>query len=174
MSNQTKNCRHCQTSIPEDAKVCFRCKKSQDVFSAKLESAAAFITVFSMILSIALVTLSWLQFREATKQRNSADRAVQSASEALRQAAAARADVFKASKESNIAKVAAEQARDEARNTVEHLRSNVKLMLEMDQLTPKLVLESYDPIKVGKVRRKLEEFAVPNEKERKKWLESLR
>ena len=28
--------------------------------------------------------------------------------------------------------------------------------------------ESYDPVKVGRVRQRLEEFAVPNEKERKK------
>ena len=45
---------------------------------------------------------------------------------------------------------------------------------KLEHLTPKLVLESYDPIKVGKVREKLEEFAVPDENERKAWLESLR
>jgi hypothetical protein len=68
----------------------------------------------------------------------------------------------------------AEQARDEAREGVDYLRSNVKLMLEMDRLTPKLVLESYDTAKVEKVRRKIEEFAVPDRNERKKWLESLK
>jgi flagellar biosynthesis component FlhA len=145
MSNQTKKCRHCKTPIPEDAKVCYNCKRSQGFLLAKLESAAAFITVFSMILSIFLVILSWLQFMEATTQRNSADKAAH----------------------------LAEQARDEARNNVENLRSNVKLMLEIDLLTPKLVLESYDRTKVDKVRRKLEEFAVPNEKEREKWLKAL-
>ena len=174
MNNQTKKCRHCQTSIPEDAKVCFQCRRSQGPFKAKLESAAAFVSVISMVLSIALVTLSWLQFREATKQRNSADRAVQSANEALKQAAAAKTEVLRATTESNNAKVAAERARDEAKNGLEHLRSNVRLMLEMDQLTPKLVLESYDPAKAGKVRRKLEEFAVPDSKERKKWLDSFK
>jgi hypothetical protein len=174
MTDQTKNCRHCQTSIPENAKVCFSCKRSQGFFSAKLESFAAFISVASMILSIALVTLSWLQFLEATKQRNLADTAVKSAANAQRQAAAASEDVLKATMESKVAKEAAERARDETRNTVENLRTNIKLLLETEHLTPNLVAESYDPIRVGKVRQKLEEFAIPNEKERKKWLESLK
>ncbi len=174
MTDQTKNCRHCVMPIPEGASVCFHCKRSQGYFSAKLESITTFITVVSMILSIALVTLSWLQFREATKQRNSADKAVHLAEDALTQVKTAREDVVKANAEAKAAKVAAERARDETRNTVEHLRTNVKLLLEMDHLTPKLVLQSYDPVRVGRVRQKLEEFAVPNEKERKKWLESLK
>lgn len=153
MSNKTKKCRHCQSTIPEDAKVCFLCNKSQGSFLATIESAASFITIFSMILSIALVTLSWLQFREATRQRTSAESATRSAMDALSKA---------------------EQARDEARNTVELLRTNVKLSLEIDKLTPKLLIEEHDPARVEKVRRKLEEFAVPNEKEREKWLDSLK
>lgn len=174
MTDQNKPCRHCRMSIPEGASVCFHCQKSQGYFSSKLASVSGFISVVSMVLSVALVTLSWLQFQEATKQRKSADRAVQSADNALRQATAAGADVLRANAESNIAKGAAERARDEARNTVEHLRSNIKLMLEMEHLTPAIVTEAFDPVRVGKIRRKLEEFAVPNEKERKKWLESLR
>lgn len=174
VSNKTKKCRYCQTFIKEDAKVCFQCKKSQSFFLAKLETTAAFVPVISMVLSISLVSLSWLQFLEATKQRNSVDRAAQSATDALRQAAVAKAEVLRATTESNKAKLAAERARDEARNSLENLRSNIKLLLEMDELTPKIVEESYDSVKAGKVRRKLEEFAVPDEKEREKWLKSLK
>lgn len=174
MTDQTKSCRHCKMSIPEGANVCFHCKRSQGCFSSKLESVAGFISVISIILSIALVTLSWLQFREATKQRNSADRAVQSAGDALKQASTAREDVLKANAEAKVARVEAERARDETRNTVEHLRTNIKLLLEIEHLTSKIVWESYDPVRVGRVRQKLEEFAVPNEKERKKWIESLK
>jgi hypothetical protein len=173
-TDQTKPCRHCRTSIPEGANVCFQCRRAQDYFSSKLESATAFITVFSMILSIVLVALSWMQFLEATKQRNSADRAIQSAEDALKQAIAAREEVLNVSAEAKMAKVEAERARDETRNTAENLRTNIKLVLEMEHLTPAIVTEAYDPVRVGKVRQKLEEFAVPNEKERKKWLESLK
>ena len=100
--------------------------------------------------------------------------AVQSAGDALTQATNASRVALKASAEAKVAKVEAERARDETRNTVEHLRTNIKLVLEVDHLTPKLVLNSYDSVRVEKVRQKLEEFAVPNEKERKKWLESLK
>ena len=138
---------------------------------SKLESVASVISsvisVVSIILSIVLVTLSWMQFKEATKQRISADLA-------LSQVEAVREVVLKTNEEAKMAKVEAQRARDETRNTVEHLRSNIKLMIEMDHLTPKIVDESYDPVRVGKVRQKLEEFAVPNEKERKKWIESLK
>ena len=161
------DCRHCRTSIPKGASVCPQCNRSQGYFSAKLESGAPTISVVSIILSIVLVILSWLQFREATKQRISADRAVQSAGDALTQA-------LKASAEAKVATVEAQRARDETRNTVEHLRTNIKLVLEMQYLTPSIVRSSYDPVKVGKVRQKLEEFAVPNEQEREKWLESLK
>jgi type II secretory pathway pseudopilin PulG len=160
MTDQAKDCRHCRKTIPEHASVCFHCNRSQNYFLSKLEAGAGVISVISILLSIALVTLSWKQFQEATKQRKSADKAVQSADNALRQAAAAREDVLR--------------ARDEIRNTVEHLRTNIKFMLEVDYLTPKLLVEKHDPVRVGKDRQKLEEFAVPNEKERKKWLESLK
>ncbi len=153
MTDQYRKCRHCQMFIPGDAGVCFHCKRSQGYFSAKSESVVAFIRVISIILSIALVTLSWLQFHEATKQRNLAENAL---------------------REATAASVKAEQARDEIQNTVEHLRANVKLLLEVDYLTPKLVTSAYDPVKVRKVHQKLEEFAVPDEKERKKWRESLK
>jgi hypothetical protein len=174
MTDQTKLCRHCRMSIQKGASVCFHCQRSQGYFSSKLASVASFISVVSMILSIALVTLSWLQFQEATKQRKSADRAVQSADNALSQADSAKKGVLKANVEAKVAKVEAERARDEARNAVEHIRTNIKLVLEMEHLTPTLVLESYDPVRVGRVRQKLEEFAVPDEKERKKWLKSLK
>jgi hypothetical protein len=167
MTDQAKLCRHCRMSIPAGAKVCLYCKRSQGRLSSKLESVGGWISVVSMILSIALVTLSWLQFHEATKQRNSADRAVQLADTARKHA-------MKANEEAEVGKVEAERARDETRNTVEHLRTNIKLILEMERLTQGIVMESYDPVRVGRVREKLEEFAVPNEQERKKWLKSLK
>lgn len=175
MNDKPNVCRHCRKPIPEGADICFRCKRSQGFFSAKLESVTAFISVVSMILSLALVTLSWLQFHEAIKQRNSADKAVQSASDALRQATAAAGDALKAKSEAKIAKDEAERARDETQNTVDNLRGNIKLLLEKEYLTPTLVDEShYDPEKVRRVLQKLEEFAVPNENERKKWLKSFK
>jgi hypothetical protein len=174
MTDKTKPCQQCKMSIPEGANVCFHCKRSQGRVSSKLESAAGVISIVSMILSIFLVTLSCFQFIEATKQRNAADLVVQSARDAQRQAAAAREDALKANEEAKVAKNEAELARDETRNAVELLRTNIKLLLEMERLTPKLVLESYDPVRVKRVRQKLEEFAVPNEKERKKWSGSLK
>jgi len=111
-------------------------------------------------LSIALVILSWLQFNAATRQWAAADNA-------LRQAE-------KASAEARDAKQSAEQARDEARKTVELLRMNVRFMLERDYLTTKLITESSDVAGAERVSRKLEEFAVPDEKERREWLESLK
>ncbi len=174
MTDQTKPCRHCRMSIPKSASICFHCQRSQGYLSSKLASVVSFISVVSMALSIALVTLSWLQFQEATKQRKSADGAVQSADNALRQAASASEGVRKANEEAKIAKDKAERARDEAQNAVKHLRTNIKLMLEMEHLTPKVLLPTYDRSKARKVLQELEEFAVPNEKERKKWLESLK
>jgi len=141
---------------------------------AKLESVASFVGIASIILSIALVTLSWFQFREATRQRNSADKAVMSASDALRQATVARADILKVTAETKAAQMEAERARDETRNNLESLRANTRLLLEMDHLTPKIVMKLSDYAKAEKVRKKLEEFAVPDVKERKKWLESLK
>ena len=108
-----------------------------------------------------------MQFIEAKEQRKSAGRA-------LEQAEAARGDALKASAGAREAKLSAEQASSEAQKAVANLRTNTKLLLEMDYLTPKLVLESYDPARVKGVRQKLEEFAVPDENERKMWLESLR
>ena len=167
MPDKTKDCRHCRESISEAASVCFHCRRSQGKWTARLESGAPLITVVPIILSIILVIFSWMQFLEAKEQRKSADKAVN-------EAKAATTTAQKASAKAEEAQGAAEQARDETRNTVENLRTNIKLLLEMEHLTPKLVLESYDPIKVGKVREKLEEFAVPDENERKAWLESLR
>lgn len=111
------------------------------------------ITVISIVLSIALVTLSWLQFNAATKQWAAAD---------------------KASAEARDAKQSAEQARDEARKTIDLLRKNVRFMLERDYLTPKLALSQSDFAGAERVSRKLEEFAVPDEKDRRAWLESLK
>jgi hypothetical protein len=82
MPDRAKDCRHCGTSIPEDASVCFQCKRSQNAFLAKLESAAFITPIISIVLSISLVSLSWMQFREAAKK-------TQSAQSAERQAAAA-------------------------------------------------------------------------------------
>ena len=167
MTDQTKLCPHCGMSISESANVCYQCKRSQGSVRSKLESIVPFINVGSIILSVALVSLSGLQFREANKQRNSADRAVQSAGDALKQADAARVDAQQANAE-------AKMARDEARDAVELLRTNIKLMLELEYLTPNILSESYDPVRAGRVRQPLEKFAVPNEKERKKWRESLK
>jgi hypothetical protein len=77
-------------------------------------------------------------------------------------------------REASAAKDQAEGARDETLKTVEHLRGNIKLVLEMRYLTPSLLLEKYDRAREQSVRQKLEEFAVPDPNERKKWLESLK
>lgn len=166
MADQPKICKHCRKPIPENASICFRCKKAQGWLPARIESTGIYI-------SILLVILSFLQLREATKQRNSADKAVQAASDALKVASSGAKEADKAKSEAKTAKDEAERARDEAKNTVNHLRTNVRLFLEMEQLTPVIVDEKYNPEKVRKVRQKLEEFAVPNEGERTKWLKSL-
>jgi len=123
-----------------------------------LESAAGIVPVVSIFLSIVLVALSVAQFLAATKQRISADRAAQLAGEA--------------GKEAKVAKDEAGRARDEARSALELFRTSIKLMLEYDAASPSIALESADLGKAAKVRQKLEEFAVPDEKDRKKWLES--
>jgi len=101
-----------------------------------------------------------LQFSEAAKQRKAADNALKQAEIAMEVSLRAGAS--------------AEHARDEARKTIELLRMNVRFMLERDYLTTKLITESSDVAGAERVSRKLEEFAVPNEKERKEWLESLK
>jgi hypothetical protein len=143
-------CNCCRELIAKGAPVCYHCGRNQKRLMRWL---APTLQGIGLLVSAALLMLSWGQFSEATKQRKSAD-------EAFRLA--------------NVAKIEAEQARDETRKTVEHLRTNIKLLLEMEHLTPAIVLESYDPVKVGRVRQKLEEFAVPDEKERKNWLKSLK
>ena len=149
---KSQPCRHCRKSIPEGAAVCYHCGRSQG-FAANLQSGAPLITVVSLVLSIVLVILSWLQFNAATKQWTAAD---------------------KASAEARDAKQSAEQARDEARKTIDLLRTNVRFMLERDYLTPKLLLTPSDIKGAERVSRKLEEFAVPDERERREWLESLK
>jgi len=113
-----------------------------------------------------MMAIAFQQLREATKQRSLA-------SEAREEAVSARNSASEANKKAIVAQAEAEQARDETRNTVEHLRANIKLMLEMEHLTPTITM-IFDSSRVEKVRQKLEEFAVPDEKERKEWLESLK
>jgi hypothetical protein len=174
MTDQAKDCLHCGTSIPKTASVSFQCRKSQNQFLAKLELAAFITPIISIALSIFLVGLSWMQFREAVKKTHLADTVVQSAQSAERQAAVAKEEASKSSIQAADASKEAKQARDESRDAVEHLRTNVKLLLEMDHLTPKLVLSPYDPVRVGRVRQKLEQFAVPDDEQRKIWLKSLK
>jgi soluble cytochrome b562 len=100
-----------------------------------------------------------MQFLEAKEQRESASQALENA----RQASA------KAEEASSTA----EQARDETRKTVEQFRTNIKLLMEMEHLTDKLVTSQSNIEEQKKVIKKLEEFAVPNEKERRDWLETL-
>ena len=85
MADQVNNCRHCLLPIPEGASICSHCNKSQRAISIMNDSISGIVNLVSIILSIALVSLSWLQFKEATKQRNSADRAALSADIALKQ-----------------------------------------------------------------------------------------
>lgn len=156
MTDQRKKCLNCRMSIPEDASVCFRCHRSQNRLLARVESAQSIvglISVLSLLLAMGVLAFSWQQFREAQKQRISAN-------EALRQVLAVKEE--------------AEQARDEARNAVENLRTNIKLLLEMEHSSHGLLLTSSDPVRAEKARQKLEEFAVTSEKERKKWLESFK
>ena len=161
------DCRHCRISIPKGASVCHHCKKSQGWWQSKLESAAGFVSVVSIVVSIVLVALSWgqlllskEQFHEATEQRKSADRAHESAADANAQAKAAQREAVR--------------ARDEARNALQLVRTSVKLMLEKDAASPRLLLQSADTVKENRARQELEVFAVPDEKERQKWLESLK
>ena len=175
----TTDCRHCNLAIPTGAKVCYSCKKSQGWLARKLEAVDGLARVVSISVSVFLVVAAfcqvWLalaQLDEATKQRESADRAFRVADDASTKAqdASTRADV--ASTRAAAAKGAAEQARDEARRTLESLRTMVKLQLDKDAAEPKLLLTGADTVKAGRASEELEKFAVPDENERKRWLES--
>jgi hypothetical protein len=127
---------------------------------AWLESFPSLASIVSVLVSIALVTLAAMQLNEAKEQRKSASQALENA--------------LQASVRAEEAKVTAEQARDETRKTVEQFRTNIKLLMEMEHLTDKLVTSESNTEEQQKVIKKLEEFAVPNEKERRDWLETLR
>jgi hypothetical protein len=160
MTNKTKNCRHCCKSISEAATICFHCNKSQIKWRAWLESFPPLLSIISIMLSVALVSLSIMQFLEAREQRESASQALENA--------------LKASAKAEEATSTAEQARDETRKTFEQFRANIKLLLELEHLTTKLVTDHSNIEEKEKAVQKLEEFAVPNEKERRDWLETLR
>jgi hypothetical protein len=81
-------------------------------------------------LSILLVVLSGLQFREASKQRYSADEAVRCARAALTEASVARADALQADTDAKVAKDEAERARDDTVKTVEHLASYLQGLID--------------------------------------------
>ncbi len=203
MTENTKTCRHCKSpNIHKKATVCIHCQRSQGRIESIIASGSGVINVLSITVSIALVVLAFLQYQAASQQKYSADLAMKQADDAFKQAddafkqaddAFKRADkalieadkalkqantlregLIKASTDAEVAKIEVERANVEIRNNKEELRYFTKLFLEMEALTPSMLDESYDPVRVGKVRQKLAEFAIPDEKERKKWQKSLK
>ncbi len=182
MTEKTKECRHCKSpNIHKEATVCIHCQRSQGLIESSLASSSGFINVLSIIVSIVLIVLAVLQYQQAYKQRYSADLAMKQADDAFRQAnalkedvIALKEDVIRAITDAKVAKIEVDRANVEIRNNKEELRNFTKLFLEMEALTPSILDESYDPVRAGKVRQKLEEFAIPDEKERKKWQKSLK
>lgn len=77
--NAITHCKYCQTEIRDAAKVCYRCGRDQRWFISNFSN-------ISVLASIGLLVLSFMQLNEARKERISAGRASQDANTSLRAA----------------------------------------------------------------------------------------
>lgn len=72
-------CNCCSELINRGASVCYHCGRNQTPLMRRLAAAP-------VMISLALVVLSWFQFSEASRQRQSADAAFRSAEDTKRRA----------------------------------------------------------------------------------------
>src|SRR3989339_809748 len=78
-----KKCNSCRTLIDVDATVCSSCQRNQKFFTKDIFYTPNFLTLISLLISIVLLSLSFMEFSETKREREETTLALEKAESSL-------------------------------------------------------------------------------------------